>query len=180
MAHELSNTIAILAHTPAALDGLLRGLPEMWTDANEGEGTWTSFDVLKHLIEADRVNWMPRARHILTYSDNRPFEPFDRSGGLYEGKETLPELLDAFAQQRGEKVADLRAFNLTMQDLELRGVHPALGEVTLSQLLATWAVHDLTHLHQITRVFASQYRETVGPWKKFLGVLQCTGHSEPA
>lgn len=179
MAHELENTIALLAHTPAALDGLLRGLPEMWTRSNEGEGTWTVFDVLVHLIEADRVNWMTRAKRILAFADARPFEPFDRESGEDAIRQkSLPELLDAFASQRNEKLAELRALNLQPHDLERRGHHPAFGEVTLSQLLATWAAHDMTHLHQIARIMAGQYREAVGPWKKFLGVLHCEGHSE--
>ncbi|HEY9126954.1 MAG TPA: DinB family protein [Acidobacteriaceae bacterium] len=180
MTHELENTIALLAHTPAALDGLLRSLPEMWTHANEGEGTWTVCDVIAHLIEADRVNWMPRARHILEHGDLQPFRPFDREGGQENKAQTLTELLDAFARERSEKLAQLRALHLQPADLERRGYHPALGNVTLSQLLATWATHDLTHLHQVTRIMAGQYSETVGPWKKFLGVLHCEGHSEPA
>jgi len=179
MPHQLENTIALLAHTPAALDALLRGLPEMWTHAQEGEGTWRVVDVVAHLIEADQVNWMPRAKHILAYGDSRPFEPFDRAGGQ-DGEKTLDEMLDGFASLRGEKLAELRALHLQPRDLERSGAHPALGHVTLSQLLAAWAAHDMTHLHQITRILASQYRETVGPWRKFLGVLHCEGHSEPA
>ena len=76
-----------------------------------------------------------------------------------------------------ENLAELRALNLTEQDLNRRGLHPELGTVTLSQLLATWAVHDLTHLHQISRIMAHQYREAVGPWTAYLGVMQCAGHS---
>ncbi len=180
MEHKLEDTIALLAHTPAALDGLLRGLPEMWVRSNEGEGTWTVHDVIVHLIDADRVNWLTRAKHILAHGDSQPFKPFDRQGGQDDKAKTLPELLDAFAGQREEKLAELRALNLQPHDLERPGHHPAFGVVTLSQLLATWAAHDLTHLHQIARILASQYRETVGPWKKFLGVLHCEGHSEPA
>jgi DinB superfamily len=183
--HELDNTIALLARTPAALDGLLRGLPEMWTRASEGPGTWTVADVLVHLIEADRTNWIPRAQHILAHGDSRPFAPFnrevDRAGG--EGgkaEKTIAGLLDTFAGQRREKLAELRALHLEPADLERRGAHPALGEVTLSQLLATWAAHDMTHLHQIARILAAQYHKAVGPWQKFLGVLHCQGHSEPA
>jgi hypothetical protein len=181
MTHELENTAALLANTPAAFDGLLRGLPDMWIRSNEGEGTWTVCDVLVHLIEADRVNWMPRAKHILAYGDAQPFRPFDREGGQDAIREkSVAELLDAFATQRSEKLVELRALNLQPSDLERHGHHPTFGGVTLSQLLATWAAHDLTHLHQVARIMAGQYCETVGPWKKFLGVLHCNGHSEPA
>jgi hypothetical protein len=181
MAHELDDTLALLVRTPAALDALLRGLPEMWTHRNEGEKTWTVFDVVVHLIDADRVNWMPRTKHILEFGNTRPFDAFNRTGGRQENQErSLPQLLDEFARQRSEKLAELHALHLEPHDLERRGAHPALGDVTLWQLLAAWAAHDLTHLHQITRIMAGQYREDVGPWGRFLGVLHCNGHSEPA
>jgi len=181
MEHRIENTIALLARTPAALNGLLRGLPETWTLRNEGAHTWTVYAVVAHLVDADLANWMPRARHILKFGDERPFESFNRTGGhdKNEGK-SLAELLDEFERQRGEKLAELQALNLQPGDLDRRGHHPTLGAVTLSQLLAAWAAHDLTHLHQIARIMAVQYREAVGPWQKFLGVLRCEGHSEPA
>ena len=183
---NLDNTLALLAATPAAFNALLRDLPTIWTHSNEGANTWNALDVVAHLIDADCVNWLPRARHILEFGDTLPFQPFNRDGFGREGFEggsepkSLSQLLDEFARQRGEKLAELRALNLQQHDLEQCGRHPALGEVTLSQLLAAWAAHDLTHLHQVTRIMASQYREEVGPWRKFLGVLHCEGHSEPA
>ena len=177
MNHDLENTVALLARTPAALDGLLRGLPEAWTHRNEGEGTFTVVDVVGHLIYADRADWMPRTRIILSHGETRPFESFDRWGHVRECEgRTLPQLLDEFAQVRAGCLDDLRALNLTPSQLELRGRHPILGPVTLSELLATWASHDLTHLHQISRVMANQYRDKVGPFAQFLGVLKCDGH----
>ncbi|HEV3278899.1 MAG TPA: DinB family protein [Terriglobia bacterium] len=178
MEHNLDNTISLLARTPAALNALLRDLPEAWTLRNEGEETWSPFDVLGHLIHAERTDWMPRARMILQFGDTRTFEPFDRWGQLRESEgKSLGQLLDEFARLRSENLDALRALNLRPEDLELRGRHPALGAVTLSQLLATWAAHDLTHLHQISRTMAYQYRGAVGPWTRFLGVMQCAGHS---
>jgi DinB superfamily len=176
---HLDDTISLLAHTPAALNALLRDLPELWIHRNEGGNSWTVLGVVAHLVDADHVNWMPRARHILEFGDTRPFEPFDRSGGTRASK-SLSELLDEFAHLRAENLAALRALNLQPHQLERPGCHPAFGAVTLSQLLAAWAAHDLTHLHQISRIMAHQYRESVGPWSKFLGVLHCDGHSLPA
>jgi hypothetical protein len=180
MEHNLQHTISLLSRTPPALDALLRDLPETWTLRNEGENTWSAFDVVGHLIHADRTDWMPRVRTILQFGEAQPFAPFDRSGQAREIKgKSLGQLLDEFAHVRSENLGQLRALNLRQEDLELRGRHPALGVVTLSELLATWAAHDLTHLHQISRVMAHQYRETVGPWSEYLGVLQCAGHSSP-
>ena len=178
MAHNLEQTIFLLSRTPAALDALLRNLPDAWTQRNEGENTWNAFEVVGHLIHGERTDWMSRARMILEFGETRTFEPFDRGGHEREIREkSLSQLLDEFARVRSENLGQLRAMNLQPAQLELRGQHPAFRAVTLSELLATWAVHDLTHLHQISRIMAHQYREATGPWSKYLGVLQCAGHS---
>lgn len=175
---NLQDALSLLSRTPTALDALLRELPDAWTLSSEGPGTWSAFDVVGHLIHGERTDWMPRVKMILQFGDTRTFESFDRSGHEREiqGK-SLPQLLDLFARARAQSLDELRALNLQPADLERRGRHPALGVVTLSQLLATWAVHDLTHLHQISRVMGHQYRDAVGPWSAYLGVLQCSGHS---
>ncbi len=178
MQHSLQDTISLLTRTPAALDALLRDLPETWTFRKEGENTWSAFDVIGHLIHGERTDWMVRTKLILQFGESQPFERFDRSAQMRESQDkSLGELLDEFARLRSENLDELRALNLRPEDLERRGRHLVLGVVTLSQLLATWAAHDLTHLHQISRIMAHQYREAVGPWTVFLGVMQCAGHS---
>jgi hypothetical protein len=174
----LPDTIAILTRTPAALNALLRGLPERWVTSNEGHNTWSAFDIVGHLIVGERTDWMVRARIILQHGEARPFDPFDRFAQEKESQgKSLDQLLDEFARLRRENVAALQELNLQPRDLARRGTHPKLGVVTLSQLLATWAVHDLTHLHQLSRVMAHQYCDAVGPWSAYLGVLKCAGHS---
>jgi hypothetical protein len=181
MQFNLENSISLLARTPATLDALLRGLPEVWINQNEGANSWNVFDVLGHLIHGEITDWMPRARMILQFGETRAFEPFDRFAQERDSQgKSLPQLLDEFSRLRSKNLDDLRALDLQPPDFERRGRHPGLGVVTLSQLLATWLVHDLTHVHQISRIMAHQYREAVGPWTKFLGVLQCTGHSAPS
>ncbi|MGB6689039.1 MAG: DinB family protein [Terracidiphilus sp.] len=178
MPHDLDQTISLLERTPAALNALLRDLPDEWTRRNEGANTWSAFDVVGHLIHGERTDWVPRARRILESGESKPFDRFDRFAQERESEgKSLAQLLDEFARLRAEKLDELRALNLTKEDLKKRGTHPVLGMVTLSELLATWAAHDLTHLHQIARIMAHQYREAVGPWTKFLGVMQCAGHS---
>ena len=180
MEQNLEHTIAVLTRTPAVLDAFLRDLPQPWTLQNEGESTWSAFDVVGHLIHGERADWMARARMILQFGDTRTFEPFDRQAQMREGQgKSLGQLLDEFSRLRLENLRELRALNLRPGDFERRGRHPALGVVTLSQLLATWVAHDLTHLHQVSRVMAHQYRAAVGPWSAYLGVLQCAGHSFP-
>jgi len=178
MEFDLGHTISLLSRTPAVLNTLLGDLPETWTLRNEGENTWSAFDVVGHLIHGERTDWMPRARMILQSGEAQTFEPFDRWGHVRESQgKSLGQLLEEFAGLRSGNLSELRALNLRQEDLERRGRHPALGVVTLSELLATWAAHDLTHLHQISRVMAHQYREAVGPWIAYLGVLRCAGHS---
>jgi hypothetical protein len=187
---SLADAIALLSRTPATLNALLRGLPNVWVRGNEGRGnegrgnegndTWNAFDIVGHLISGERTDWMPRVGIMLENGEARPFDPFDRFAQLKESQDkSLEQLLDDFARLRRENLAALQALNLQPEDLTRRGRHPALGVVTLSELLATWAVHDLTHVHQLSRVMAHQYRDAVGPWRAWLGVLQCTGHSAP-
>jgi hypothetical protein len=178
--HNLHHTISLLTRTSAALDALLRNLPETWTHRDEGEGTMSAFDVVGHLIHGERTNWMPRARILLQFGETQAFGPFDRWGHVRESRgKSLAQLLDEFARARSESLDELCALNLGPPDLARRGRHPAFGAVTLSELLATWAAHDLTHLHQISRIMAHQYRQAVGPYSAYLGVLHCAGHSAP-
>src|SRR6267378_2378616 len=177
---SLAEASAVLTRTPATLDALLRGLPNIWVRSNEGKDTWSAFEIVGHLIVGERTDWMPRVRAILENGEARPFDPFDRFAQSKESQDkSLEQLLDDFARLRRENLAALLALNLQPEDLTRRGRHPALGVVTLSQLLATWAVHDLTHVHQLSRVMAHQYRDAVGPWSAYLGVLHCDGHSAP-
>ncbi len=172
MNFDLQNAVAFLERTPGVLRSLLAGLPEDWTRLNEGPETWSPFDVVGHLIDAEETNWMVRARVILEQGTDRRFPPFDRLRHLRanEGK-TLGELLDRFAELRSHNLAELSGLELTPAQLELTGEHPEFGSVTLAQLLSTWVVHDLSHMAQIDRVMASQYREAVGPWQAYLRVL---------
>jgi hypothetical protein len=180
MDHNLEHTVSLLARTPRALNVLLRDLPDFWTSRNEGEGSWSVFDIIGHLIHGERTDWIPRANIILQFGESKPFDRFDRLAQNRDSQgKSLPELLDEFARLRAENLERLGSLNLGPDSLVRRGRHPALGVVTLSELLATWAAHDLTHLHQISRVMAYQYRKAVGPWTQYLGVMQCTGHSSP-
>ena len=179
MTQNLDATMALLARTPAVLDAWLRGLSDAWTRGTEGADTWSPVDIVGHLIDGERHDWIPRARMILEFGEGKTFEPFERGGHVREtAGRTLPQLLDEFARTRAASLEQLRALNLQPADLDRRGRHPAFGPVTLSQLLATWVAHDLTHIHQLSRTLASQYRDAVGPWTAYLGVMHCTGHGQ--
>ncbi|HSR69028.1 MAG TPA: DinB family protein [Acidobacteriota bacterium] len=170
---SLEEIMEILERTPETLLGWLGGLSQPWYRVNEGPDTWSPFDVVGHLVHGEETDWIPRAAIILEHGEERPFEPFDRFAQFQRFKEwTLPELLDRFAQLRETSLKTLRGWNLTPAQLSLSGIHPEFGKVTLSQLLATWAVHDLNHISQIARVMAHRCRHSVGPWSKYLSILR--------
>ena len=172
MHFQIDDALAILERTPATFRSLLSGLPGAWTSPNEGPDTFSAFDNLGHLIHGERADWIPRARIILTQGEDRTFEPYDRFAQTRESQgKTLAILLDEFEQLRAANLLTLRGWQLTPAQLGLRGEHPALGMVTLEQLLSTWVAHDLGHLAQTARVMAKQYREAVGPWRAYLPVL---------
>jgi len=169
---ELAEARELLERTPALLDGWLRGLSEPWLSATEGEGTWSPREVVAHLVDNEEVDWMPRLRHVLEHGEARPFTPFDREGFRARfANHPIGELLDAFAARRRESLAALEALRLTVSDLERTGMHPSLDRVTVRQLLASWAVHDLTHVAQVARVLAKRWDGETGPWRAYLGVL---------
>ncbi len=169
---SLDAGIEVLTRTPTTLRAMLRGLPSQWIGANEGSDTWSPQDVVGHLIHGEETDWIPRAKIILTKGESQAFEPFDRfaQGRRFAGW-SLERLLDRFAELRAQGIETLRGWHLTREQLALRGLHPELGRVTLSQLLASWVVHDLGHIGQIARVMAKQYTIAVGPWKAYLPVL---------
>jgi hypothetical protein len=169
----LEESLSVLARTPATLDTLLRDLPEAWTSATEGPNTWSPYVVIGHLIHGERADWMPRLAIILEHGPSRPFDPFDREAQFRESHgKSLSTLLDEFSTLRRENLAHLRALNLQPEQFGLQGTHPALGPVTVRQLLATWTAHDLAHVVQISRVMAKRYKGEVGPWAEYLSVMK--------
>jgi uncharacterized damage-inducible protein DinB len=173
MDFRLEDARPILQRTPDVLRGLLADLPPQWTEATEGPNTWSPFDVVGHLIHAERTNWMPRVEHLLRHGDAAPFPPFDRDAMFAASRgRSLDELLDTFGRARRDSLTRLDTLQLTPEDLLRRGRHPEFGPVTLGQLLATWVAHDLGHLGQIVRVLARQYSDAVGPWRAYLSLLR--------
>lgn len=169
---NLEQAMALLARTPATLDAMLRDLPDDWSQANEGADTWSPFDVVGHLIHGEQTDWIARTRIILERGESQAFEKFDRRAQFSASRgRSLHQLLDEFATQRAKNLLELKALALSDADLERRGRHPALGMVTLRQLLATWVAHDFDHIIQIARVLATQYSAEVGPWRAYLRVI---------
>jgi hypothetical protein len=173
MHFNLDHAISVLTSTPQVLRAMLQNLPSELTASNEGGETWSPFDVIGHLIHGERTDWIPRLNIILQHGESQPFEPFDRFAQFEASKgRTLGELLDTFERLRADSVDALKGSNLGPEDLAKVGKHPELGRVTAEELIATWVVHDLGHINQITRTMAKQYRGAVGPWQAYLSVLK--------
>ncbi|GAB4362723.1 MAG: hypothetical protein OHK0021_06750 [Bryobacter sp.] len=169
----LATSLALLERTPAVLRATLAGLPNEWLHADEGAGTWSAYVVMGHLIHGERTDWMPRVRHLLAHGETLAFPPFDREAQFQEiADRPVEALLDEFAGLREQSLEQLQALDFAEADLERPGLHPALGPVTLRQLLATWTAHDQAHLVQIHRVFARRYEREVGPWAQYLSVMR--------
>jgi hypothetical protein len=173
MRFDLSLGRQVLERTPATLGALLDGLDESWTTSAEGPDTWSPHLVMAHLINGERTDWIPRVRVFLARDPTRGFAPFDREG-LFDEARGMPlaELLRIFEVERAQSLDALDSFQLTPAELALTARHPELGMVTLRQHLATWVAHDLGHIVQITRTMARQYRDEVGPWRRYLSALQ--------
>ena len=172
MTFALDQSIAVLQRTPATLTSFLGGLDDLWVRATEGPDTFSPFDVVGHLIDGDETDWMARASIIRAQGPNPAFEPYDRFRHRTRNVgRSLASLLDEFAALRSTNITTLRSWNLTAAELDLTGIHPKFGRVTLRQLVATWTVHDLGHIAQISRVMAKQYRDEIGPWAEFLPVV---------
>ena len=169
---DLPTVINIISRTPDVIKGLVTGLDETWLHANEGEGTWSPHQVVAHLIYGEQTDWIPRMQIILSDKEDKTFTPFDRSGHfLLATGRSIESLLHQFEELRKENIHILLAANLIEDDLRRTAIHPAFGTVTLGQLLASWVVHDMTHIYQISRTIAKQYEVEVGPWKEYLGIL---------
>ena len=172
MEFELKRTIEILESTPKTLKAQLEHLSDDWVQQNEGEGTWSVFDVVGHLVHGETTDWIARTKIILSASGDKTFEPFDRFAQERDsvGK-SLNDLLGEFETLRNRNIETLKGLVKEQTDFNQKGIHPALGEVTLAQLLSTWTVHDLGHIAQINRIMAKQYQAEVGPWKEYLRII---------
>ena len=172
MKYNIDKAIEILSQTPKTLNSFLGDLSEDWIYCNEGPNTWSAFDIIGHLIYGDQTDWMTRLHIILGDSEQKTFTTFDRFAQIKLSKgKTLNELLHEFEDLRTKNLKELKDLNLTHDQLQLKGVHPELGEVNLSQLLASWVTHDLGHIAQISRVMAKQYKTEVGPWAAYISII---------
>jgi hypothetical protein len=173
MKFETGQAVQLLSATPGTLRALLGNLGDEWTHSDGNTEQWEAFDIVGHLIHGEETDWIPRAKIILEQGDNRKFEPFDRLAQFERSKgKSLAQLLDEFEAARRNSLAILASWNLRSDDLELIGEHPEFGNVTLGQLIATWVVHDLTHIRQIVTVMAKRYDSEVGPWKAYTSILK--------
>jgi len=170
--NKLKVLINLLKRTPKIISELVGAIPDSLINSNEGVNTWSPYDVVGHLIHGEKTDWIPRTKNILEFGDSKPFVPFDRFAQEKDSAgKSIEDLLKEFTELRLKNVTELEQMNLKDEDFNKTGVHPEFGTVMLSQLLTTWAVHDLNHISQISRVTAHQFDAEVGPWKNYLRIL---------
>lgn len=173
MKFDMNKSLQILERTPPVVEVLLNGLDEQWIVNNEGGNTWSPYDVVGHLVIAEKTNWIPRIKAITDTDSNKKFPPFDRFGMFEDSKgKSLDDLIEEFKRLRKQNILQLKSIVTNETLLDKTGIHPEFGSVTLRQLLSTWVVHDFTHLSQIIRVMAKQYKEAIGPWAAYLSVIK--------
>lgn len=171
MEGAVAEPIEILRRTPDVLRALLTGLPDSWTDTADTPDGWRPRDVVGHLITGELTDWLARTRRILEDGTTKAFDRFDRHAMLDRDTGVpLDELIERFAELRARNLAEFESM-VSNGELDRRGMHPSLGEVTLDNLLNTWAVHDLDHLGQVFAGLAGSHDTDVGPWSKYLGIL---------
>jgi hypothetical protein len=172
MNFDLKQSTEVLAQTPFTVQRMLEGLSPAWTASSGDKEDWGVYDIVGHLIHGEKTDWIPRAEIILAQGENKTFVPFNRVAQFERlGGRPLDELITQFSRLRNTNLEKLVRWELMPQQLEMKGIHPELGEVTLKELLATWVVHDLNHISQIARVLAKKYESNVGVWKEYLSIL---------
>jgi len=172
MAFQLTPTLKQLSKTPSVLEQLLADIPTEWIRQNEGPNTWSPYNIVGHLIHGEKTDWVPRARIIL-FQEDKNFIPYDRTAQERLNQEVpIASLLEEFAMLRKENLIEVRKWNLSKDQLKQTGVHPAFGVVTLQALIATWLVHDYSHIHQLTRVLGKNFKLEVGPWNNYIKMIQ--------
>ncbi len=175
MEFTINKSIAILEKTPGVIEKMLSNLPDDWIILNEGGETWSPYDIVGHLVHGERSDWIQRLEIILSKNEDKKFIPFNRFAQFTESKgKTIFNLLDDFKVLRTDNIKTLKSKKISEEFFSLTGIHPVFGTVTLQNLIATWVVHDLDHIAQLSRVMAFQYKENVGPWKEYLRILKDT------
>lgn len=170
---QIDKSLEILERTPGVVKTLLLGLSDEWVMNNEGDDTFSPFDVVGHLLHGETTDWVQRTQIIISGDGDRKFKPFDRFAQFEESKgKNLEQILEEFSQQRKKNLDFIRQLHPDESMLDKTGIHPVFGEVTLRQLLSTWVAHDLGHIAQIVRVMAKQYKTDVGPWVEYLRILK--------
>lgn len=171
MNFDILKSIEVLSRTPDVLEKLLSGLSDEWLYTNEGGESWSPYDIAGHLVHGEKTDW-PERTQIILYAEDKHFRPFDRTAMFEESKgKSINDLLSEFRTLRLKNIEELKSYKLDDDKLNLKGIHPSFGDVTLSQLLSTWVVHDLSHIAQISRVMAKQYKEAAGPWIEYIPIL---------
>jgi hypothetical protein len=152
----------LLEATPAVLRGLMSELSEEDARWKPAEDRFSIAEVLSHLSHSEVDCYRARVDRFL--SEQMPeFEPDDAQMHLEVYRNADPEVeFGNFEDQRESNLELLRA--LPAEAGSRKALHRTAGEITLSQMLHEWALHDLGHVRQIAElVRARKYLAGAGP-----------------
>ena len=152
----------LLEATPAILRGLMSEISDEDARWKPAPDRFSIAEVLAHLSHSEGHCYRARLEKFL--SDEMPeFEPDDAQMHLELYKDADPEEeFGHFEDQRESNIELLRGLSAVAGARKAR--HLAAGEITLSQMLHEWALHDLGHIRQIAElVRARRYLAGAGP-----------------
>jgi len=139
----------LLRAAAAAIEAEGRGAPADALRWHPGPGEWCAHEVLGHLIETERRGFAGRIRQILA-SDTPDLVAWDQEV-VARARRDCERPWGSLAAEFGAMRADSAAMAETLADADLRrgGRHPAVGFLTVRDLLHEWVHHDRNHLRQI-------------------------------
>ncbi len=152
----------LLEATPDILRGLMTELSDDDARWKPAPDRFSVAEVLAHLSHSEGHCYRMRLDRFL--SEERPeFEPDDAQMYLELYRNADPEdAFDHFEEQRETNVEYLRG--LATDTGERVALHKEFGEITLSQMLHEWTLHDLGHVRQVAElVRARKYLAGAGP-----------------
>ena len=154
--------LELLEATPAILRGLMAEISEEDARWKPADDRFSIAEVLSHLSHSEGHCYRARLDRFL--AEDRPeFEPDDAQMHLDVYRHADPE--EDFGHFEDQREANLELLRgLPAETGDRKALHLSAGEITLSQMLHEWALHDIGHIRQIAElVRARRYLAGAGP-----------------
>lgn len=139
------------------------GLTEDEWRWRQSPSSWSTLEVVGHLLDEERDDFRARIRAI--FAGESSWSSIDPESWVLQRKhqEREPEvLLQQLQAERSQSILWLRGleeadWNATME-------HGLLGSLSAGDLLAAWVAHDLLHIAQVMRIRLELTKVSAAPW----------------